>query len=741
MEWIWCLYMNKKVVNKITKEGVLGFINSFRKPVFESELFDEFVNSTADIKFLNSIIDDLVTGGDIYKTKKNRYGIPSKMSLIFGVLMTTEKGFGFVRPKGATRADKADIFIPANSLNGAMNGDKVFVKIDSPFEHRFMKGKEEGYIESVVERNNKTIVGTLQHNKSMGFVVPDDSKISNDIFVSKANLGDAKDKQKVVVEIIKWAEKGRNPEGKIKEVLGYIEDEGVDILSVIRKYKLPESFNKKVLAEASGIKQDVDASDTKNRRDYRNKPVITIDGIDAKDLDDAVYLEKDEHGNYVLSVHIADVTNYVKEGNKIDKQAFKRGTSVYLIDRVIPMLPHNLSNGICSLNEGVDRLTLSIEMVIDKTGKVLKYDVFEGVIKTRHRLNYKEVTYLFNNKKLAEGSDICSEVQDMLFEMLELSRILRAKRRKRGSISFDFPESHIVLDENGVPVSIEERERGESNKLIEEFMLIANETVAEYMYWLELPFVYRVHENPDLEKIEDLNRYIMTLGHKIKIKDESVHPSELQKLIDDIDGEPYERMVSKLMLRSLRQARYSPECLGHFGLSARYYCHFTSPIRRYPDLEIHRIIKKHIHGEIKDNNLRFLEREVEQVSEQSSHCERIAESAEREVDDMKKCQFMLGSVGEEYMGVISSVTKNGIYTELENTVEGYTKVSELGSDYYEFVENRLAFVGEYTGQVFAIGDIVKIRVDAVDVESRRITFSILENTGKKERDKRTKPLL
>ncbi len=715
------------------KDKVYNYINNAMGPVREEEIISTLADGVQEIKKINSILNEFIYTGRIIRTKQHSYGIPEKMGLIFGTLTTNERGFGFV--KNGSVSD-SDIFIPATMLNGAMNGDTVFVKLLESRKNNF-KSKREGEVVKVVERHNSTVVGTIQKSRNMGFVIPDDKRILKDIYVPKSELSDVKDGQKVVVEITKWPERNRSPEGKIKEILGFIDESGVDILSVIRKYKLPEGFNKKVLAEADKLPDEPSESEMKGRVDYRDKKLITIDGIDAKDLDDAVYLEKTSDGNYKLSVHIADVSHYVKRGSKLDKEALKRGTSVYLINKVIPMLPHKLSNGICSLNENVNRLTMSVEMVIDKKGKILEHEIVESVIKTRHRLNYKEVTELLEGGKTDESIHIDIEVQKMLFDMAELAMILREKRRARGAVSFDFPEAYIILDDEGVPTEIVERERGVSNKIIEEFMLVANETVAEHMYWLEIPFVYRIHENPDAERIRDLNAYIRAFGKNIRIKDDEVHPRELQKLINEIDGEGYERLVNKMMLRSLKQAKYSPNCVGHFGLAAKYYSHFTSPIRRYPDLEIHRIIKDYLHGKIDMDNLDHLEDEVFEVSEKSSSRERIAESAEREVDDMKKCEYMLTEIGSKFTGVISGVTKNGIYTELDNTIEGYTKVSMLGHDYYRFDEKTLSFIGEKTRAAFSIGDIVKIRVESVDVEKREIRFTILKNTGKKERNKRS----
>lgn len=720
----------------LNTNSILEYLEEAGKPVPEDQVFSFFNVSDETSPVFFEIIQELETTGKIIRTKKNKYALPEKMGLILGEIKTTPKGFGFVRPNDLTMQD---IFIPANEINTAMHGDIVYCKI---LENKKNGFKAEGSVVKVIKRANEELVGTFKKNKNYGFVIPDNQKIFNDIFIGKGDFGGAKNGQKVVVEIDDWGCSRSLPSGRIIEILGNIKDKGVDILSVIRKYRLPEEFNKNIVKEAISIPEKVTEIDIKNRKDYRDKNIITIDGVDAKDLDDAVYLEKHNDGSYHLSVHIADVAHYVKRNSLIDEEALKRGNSVYLIDRVIPMLPKSLSNGICSLNENVDRLTMSLDMIFDKDGILKSHKLCEGVIKSKKRMNYDEVTLLLESGSIDNNSHIEEPIQKMLFLMKELAEKLNLNRKKRGSINFDFPEAYIVLDEEGYPVEIKERKRGISDKIIEEFMLIANETIAEYVYWLEIPFVYRVHEQPDMERIDVLNRFITRIGEHLHIRDEKIHPKEVQSLLEKINDKPQARLINKMMLRSLKQARYSPECLGHFGLAAKYYCHFTSPIRRYPDLEIHRILKEYIYGNNKDKKLSYLIDEVTRVSDICSSTERIAESAEREVDDMKMCQFMENKIGEEFEAVVSGVTKSGLFSELENTVEGFTKVSDLDDDYYNFDESSLSLIGDRTYKRYSIGDKVRVKVSRVDVNQREIDFKILENLsyiGKKDNLKKFKP--
>ncbi len=705
----------------LNRDKILDYLKKEGKPVYETQIFSDLNIDAETTKLFYDLINTLEYTGQIIKTKKNKYALPEKMGLTLGKMITTPKGFGFVRQEGKGR--EQDIFIPMNEMKTAMEGDLVYCKV---IEKAKGNNKREGTIVKIIKRANNTIVGTFEKCKGYGFLIPDNSAIFKDVFIKKQDFNGAKNRDKVVVRIRKWGFDRSLPEGEIVEVMGDLKQKGVDVLSIIRKYKLPEAFNKKVTKEADAVPKEVLESELKGRVDFRNKAIITIDGADSKDLDDAIGLEKDSNGNYLLGVHIADVTHYVKRGSKLDKEALKRGNSVYLINKVLPMLPKNLSNGICSLNEGVNRLTLSVEMTINKEGELINSKISEGVIKTRHRLNYDEVSEILDSGKIDPKCKIDKDVQEMLFEMQELSNILAKKREDNGALNFNFVEAYIELDDDGKPINIKPRNRGSSDKIIEQFMIKANEAVAKYSVDKKLPFVYRVHETPDLERLDALNRYIKPLGYNIKIDREGeVKPKDLQEVLKKLEGTHEEKIVSKMLLRSLKQARYSPKCLGHIGLASEYYCHFTSPIRRYADLQIHRILKADMHGELKGEVVDELNHRMEIVSEQTSDTERVAESAEREVDKMKMCQYMEDKVGAEFDATIGSITKFGIYSELDNTVEGFTKVSLLEDDYYIFDENTLSFVGDKTGKVYSIGDKVKIKVDKVDIEKRKIDFLII----------------
>ncbi|WP_026883953.1 ribonuclease R [Clostridium akagii] len=691
------------------------------KPMNSRELEKIFDVKKSGIKGFKKLLKDMELEGLIVQNRTEHYGVTERMGLVVGKLQGHAKGFGFV----ICDEERPDVFIPASFMSGAMNGDKVIAKVTREQND----GKKcEGEIIRILTRANKTIIGTYEDSKNFGFVVADDVRIQQDVFVPKSMKGKANSKDVVIVEITQWPENRRNPEGKIIEILGRKEDKGVDILTVIKKHKLPEEFPQEVLSFAENISETVPEEEYTNRRDLRDIKMVTIDGEDAKDLDDAVSLEKLENGNYHLGVHIADVSHYVREKNPLDNEALERATSVYLIDRVIPMLPKKLSNGICSLNPKVDRLALSCFMEIDKTGKVVDHEIFESVIKTNERMTYTDVTKIIRDKD-EETIKKYEYLYDDFKAMNELFEILNKRRLQRGAIDFDFQESKIILNENGKPIDIQPYERAVANKIIEEFMLICNETVAEHMFWTKLPFVYRVHEEPDTEKLEHFNEFVHNLGYVIKWGSE-VHPKELQKIIEEVKGKKEETVVSTLLLRSLKQARYSPECVGHFGLAAKYYCHFTSPIRRYPDLMIHRIIKEHLHGKIDEKRNKKLIGIVDFASVQSSEMERVAQQAEREVDDLKKAEYMLDKIGKEYSGIISSVTNFGIFIELPNTVEGLVHISELSDDYYVFDDKHLCLIGERSKKIYRLGDEVNIRVEKIDMASHEIYFAIIEKNEK-----------
>ncbi|AVP54917.1 ribonuclease R [Clostridium tetani] len=692
------------------------------KPMNLKELAKVFNIKGDEIEDFKKVLDYMEKDGLVVKTRTEYYGVPERMGLIVGKIQGHQRGYAFLIPED----DIQDVFIPASGLNGAMNGDKVVVKT---FKEVREGKKSEGEVIRILNRANKTIIGTFEDSKNFGFVVPDEKRIYQDIYIPKGNVAGAHSGDIVIAEITKWPEKRRSPEGKIVEILGKKGEKGIDILTIIKKYNLPEEFPQKVQSYLDGVPNEINEEEYKNRLDLRDIKIITIDGEDAKDLDDAISIEKLPNGNFYLGVHIADVSHYVKEKNPLDKEALKRGTSVYLVDRVIPMLPKELSNGICSLNPKVDRLTLSCFMEIDKTGKVIAHKVAESVINSSERMTYTDV-----NKILKDNDQELIKKYDYLMEnfksMEELCKVLYKKRINRGAIDFDFEECKIILDEDGKPVDIKPYEREIANRMIEEFMLVCNETIAEYMFWSNIPFVYRIHEEPDLEKLQHFNEFVYNLGYTIKYSKE-VHPKSLQQVVEKVRGKKEEAVINTLLLRSLKQAKYSPECIGHFGLAARYYCHFTSPIRRYPDLIIHRIIKEYIKNGISEKRVKKLEGEVSSASIQSSEMERLAEEAEREVDDLKKAEYMSERIGEVYNGIISSVTAFGLFVELPNTVEGLIHISTLLDDYYVYDERGLRLVGEKTKKMYRLGDEVKIKVEKVDLDSYEIYFELLESEDKK----------
>jgi ribonuclease R len=701
------------------KDNIIAFLKEHsEKPYMEMDLFLEMNIDPIDRSNFIVALEELSDASKIIKTKKGKYALPEFFQIYVGKVQVAMKGFGFVIVENV---EMRDIFVPSDSLMGAMNGDRVqakLTKVGGP------DSKSEGEVIKIVERANTIIVGTYEESKNFGFVVPDDQKLRKDIFISRnATLG-AKQGDKVVVEISKWPEDRRNPEGRITEILGQSGAPGIDILSIIRTFKLPEIFSTKVLEEAEKIPTEVSEEMVGKREDFRNYRVITIDGKDAKDLDDAVHVLELPNGNFELGVHIADVTHYVKEHSKIDKEALNRATSVYLLNRVIPMLPERLSNGICSLNPQVNRLTLSCIMEINKDGDIVKHRICESVIKTVERMNYDDVSDMLEGAMTPELKTRYAHIIDDLINMKALAERLKGKRERRGSIDFDFAETKIKLDGEGKPIFVGIAERRIGNKIIEDFMLAANETVAEHMFWLELPFVYRIHEMPNPEKIEALNKFLNHFGYKVKGSMDEVHPKAIKALIDEVTGKKEEHVISKMALRSLKQAKYSPHNDGHFGLAAKYYCHFTSPIRRYPDLQIHRIIKEMLVGKLSPTRIAALKKIVDEVSIQSSEKERNAELAEREVNDMKMAEYMMAHIGETFTGIISSVTSFGLFIELENTIEGLLRLDELDDDYYVYDEARLQLVGERKRKIYALGDQIEIVVAKADPALRQIDFEL-----------------
>ena len=666
---------------------------------------------------LQAVLDSLVAEGRIGVSKKGKYSKPENTAII-GIYQKTSRGFGFVVVEG--RED--DIFIKESDDGGAFHMDKVMVAITA---EKHGDKRCEGKIIKILEHQIKEVVGTYQKSKTFGFVVPDNKKICYDIFVPQEKSMGAVTGHKVVVELTSYGTLKKNPEGRVKEIIGHINDPGTDIMSIIKAYDLPMEFPESVMKSLNDIPDELSPKDYAGRVDLRDLQTVTIDGEDAKDLDDAITVSE-ENGIYHLGVHIADVSNYVKEYSPLDKEAYKRGTSVYLVDRVIPMLPHKLSNGICSLNQGCDRLALSCLMDIDEKGNVISHKICESVINVDRRMTYTNVKKILEN----EDEEILNEYKDFadMFRLMEkLALILRQRRFKRGSIDFDFPETKITLNDKGEPVEIKPYDRNTATRIIEDFMLIANETVAEDYFWQEIPFLYRSHENPDPEKIRRLGTFINNFGYTIKTgAEDEIHPKELQKLISKVEGTPEEGLISRLTLRSMKQAKYTTGCEGHFGLAMKYYCHFTSPIRRYPDLQIHRIIKENLHGALTDKRISHYEQILPEVTAEASRLERRADDAEREVEKMKKAEYMEQFIGETFDGVISGVTSWGMYVELPNTIEGMVRVADIPGDYYYFEEERYQMVGEKTGKIYKLGQKVRVTVSAVDKLLRTIDFELNE---------------
>lgn len=630
-----------------------------------------------------------------------------------------QKGFGFVKVEN----EEEEIYVSKeNSLN-ALNGDIVNIEI---ITEKSRDKKAEGKIVKIIRHEKDTIVGTFQKSRNFGFVVPDDKNFGTDIYISKSNWGKARNNHKVLIKILKYPERGKNAEGQVIEVLGGVNEAGVDMLSLIKQYELPYKFPEEVVEEAKKFGKSIKGIE--NRRDLREDIIFTIDGEDAKDLDDAIHIEKLENGNYKLDVHIADVSHYVREKTELDKEAYLRGTSIYMLGRVIPMLPRELANGICSLNAGEDRYTLSCSMEITPKAKIISSDIYKGVIRVTERMSYTDV------QKILDKSDekVLNKYKKYIKEfelMAELATILKEKRKENGYLNLDIPESKIVLDENGFAIDVKKYETYFANEIIEQFMLVANETVAEKFYWLQAPFIYRVHEAPDLDKVKDLNKTLYNFGYKIKIsKEDIIYPNEFAKILEDVKGKEEEKVVSNIILRTLRVAKYEAENKGHFGIASKYYCHFTSPIRRYPDLFIHRIISKYLEDDYMVNEfwIKKYTKRAEKRAENCSERERTATKVEREAIDIKKAEYMENKIGEIYDGIISSVTNFGIFVELDNTVEGLIRYEKLGDEYYIYNEETRQAIGERTNKIYKIGDKVKIRVVDANKLLRRIDFEMIE---------------
>lgn len=664
------------------------------------------------------ILKELEEDYKIVKNKKNRYRLIGE-NYTQGIYRKNQKGFGFVKIEN----QEDEIYISKeNSLN-ALNGDIVLVEIT---EEKNKIKNSEGKIKKIIKHQKETLVGTFQKNENFGFVVPDDKSLGTDIFISKNNFGKARNGHKVLVQITKYPEKGKNAEGKVIEVLGAPNQAGVDMLSLIKEYNLPSKFPEPVVEEAQKYGNKIDPKDISKRIDCREHIIFTIDGEDAKDLDDAVRVIKLENGNYRLDVHIADVSYYVKEGSLLDREAQIRGTSIYMLGRVIPMLPRELSNGICSLNAGEDRFTLSCSMEIDKNGRTISADVYKGIIKVTERMNYHDVQKILDksDKYILKKYEIY--IKD--FELMaELAMILKNRRLDQGYLNLDIPESKIELDKEGRAINVGKYETSFSNEIIEQFMLCANEAIAEKFYWLEAPFIYRVHEDPDIDKVKDLNKFLFNFGLKMKIVNEKIYPTEVSKILQEIKGKEEEKVISTLILRTLKLARYEAENKGHFGIASKYYCHFTSPIRRYPDLFIHRIISKYLEDNyvVDDDFIEEYKEKAEQRANSSSEREKVATKVERDSEDMKKAEYMQDKIGEEYEGIVSSVTQFGIFVELENTVEGLIRFENLGDEYFIYDDERKRLIGERSKITYKIGDKVKIRVISANKMLRQIDFEII----------------
>lgn len=740
------------------KDKILDFMNDKQYVPMKAKEIANILNVPKnEYEDFRILLNQLEEENKIEKNKKSKYKLIDTSKFLTGIFRGNQKGFGFVKIEDSDE----EIYISEHNTKNALNGDKVFIEIVDTSSDNLHK---EGKIVKILKHEKDTIVGLFQKSKNFAFVVPDDKKLGTDIFISKKNFGKARNNHKVLVKILKYPERGKNAEGKVIEVIGNVNEAGVDMLSLIKEYNLPYKFPEPVVEEAKKINEKISKKDIPNRLDLRNEEIFTIDGEDAKDLDDAIYVKKLPRGTYELGVHIADVSYYVKEGSKLDKEAIIRGTSIYMMDRVIPMLPRELSNGICSLNQGEDRFTISVIMEINKDGKVISSDIKKSVINVTRRMNYKDVTKLLeyasgtmksgneNLNQLEKGinsieknskdklenlneedEDIIKKYEEFIphfVRMKELAEILMQKRKKDGSLDLDIPESKIILNEDGIAIDVKKYELTISNSIIEQFMLIANETVAEKFYWLEAPFIYRVHEVPDMEKIEELNKFLYNFGYKIKGNKDNIHPKAFAEVLENIKGKPEERVVSNLVLRTLKVARYESENKGHFGIASKYYCHFTSPIRRYPDLFIHRVISKYLE---KDYNVSDEIKEKYHIqsieySDSSSERERVAQKVERDSVDIKKAEYMQDKIGNEYEGIVSNITSFGVFVELDNTVEGLIRFENLGDEYFIYDEEHKHLIGEHTNEVIKIGDKMKIRVIEANKELRRISFKRLKNS-------------
>lgn len=727
------------------KEEIIAIIKSADyEPMSVSDFQDALGLSSADsFRDLIKILVELEQTGMVTRTKQDRYQKQQQKTnsgLVRGTLSQNKKGFAFLRPDDQ---EMEDIFIPPTKINRAMDGDVVLVEVKKS-RGDFRKGKFEGEVKAIESHSIKQVVGTFSEARHFGFVVPDDKRIMQDIFVPKGQELGAVEGHKVLVQITQYSDGTNSPEGQISAILGHKNDPGVDILSIIYQHGIEIEFPDDVLKEAENVPETIQPDELKGRRDLRDELTITIDGADAKDLDDAIAVKKLDNGNTELTVSIADVSYYVTEGSALDREAYDRATSVYLVDRVIPMIPHRLSNGICSLNPVVDRLAMSCRMEIDAQGQVVKHEIFESVIHSNARMTYDAVNRIITDKDAVTRAQY-PEIVPMLDLAQTLSQQLIAMRKKRGEIDFDIKEAKVIVNEEGIPKEVVTRERGEGERLIESFMLIANETVAEHFNQMEVPFIYRIHEQPKSERLRQFFDFITNFGIMVKGTGEDIHPSTLQNIHEEIAGRPEDMVISTMMLRSMQQARYDADNLGHFGLAADYYTHFTSPIRRYPDLIVHRLVRKYLIEKSMDGRaMHEWEEKLPQIAEHTSNRERRAIDAERDTDELKKAEFMIQHIGDEFEGVISSVANFGMFVELPNTIEGMVNMQNMSDDYYHFDERQMALIGERKAKVYRIGDVVKVKVIHVDVDERQIDFQIvgmpIDVSSKRERDPRGKTI-
>ncbi|EOZ4083001.1 ribonuclease R [Staphylococcus pseudintermedius] len=727
------------------KEEIIAIIKSADyEPMSVSDFQDALGLSSADsFRDLIKILVELEQTGMVTRTKQDRYQKQQQKTnsgLVRGTLSQNKKGFAFLRPDDQ---EMEDIFIPPTKINRAMDGDVVLVEVKKS-RGDFRKGKFEGEVKAIESHSIKQVVGTFSEARHFGFVVPDDKRIMQDIFVPKGQELGAVEGHKVLVQITQYSDGTNSPEGQNSAILGHKNDPGVDILSIIYQHGIEIEFPDDVLKEAENVPETIQPDELKGRRDLRDELTITIDGADAKDLDDAIAVKKLDNGNTELTVSIADVSYYVTEGSALDREAYDRATSVYLVDRVIPMIPHRLSNGICSLNPEVDRLAMSCRMEIDAQGQVVKHEIFESVIHSNARMTYDAVNRIITDKDAVTRAQY-PEIVPMLDLAQTLSQQLIAMRKKRGEIDFDIKEAKVIVNEEGIPKEVVTRERGEGERLIESFMLIANETVAEHFNQMEVPFIYRIHEQPKSERLRQFFDFITNFGIMVKGTGEDIHPSTLQNIHEEIAGRPEDMVISTMMLRSMQQARYDADNLGHFGLAADYYTHFTSPIRRYPDLIVHRLVRKYLIEKSMDGRaMHEWEEKLPQIAEHTSNRERRAIDAERDTDELKKAEFMIQHIGDEFEGVISSVANFGMFVELPNTIEGMVNMQNMSDDYYHFDERQMALIGERKAKVYRIGDVVKVKVIHVDVDERQIDFQIvgmpIDVSSKRERDPRGKTI-